>query len=200
VAANVRLEKEPCHSRAEGSKHVDRRPLAGSNLRSLRAIELPYLHMPGPIFQADLRELAIVRIPLLIYPPGNWVMQPNLTSLSLDGPPLSQSGADLRHFARSSSMKRRTHLVVGRLDERGSMELMMAIGASVCFPSLLSLTLSSLALVGSHQNSVLPCLRSKVLRLRTSIPHPSAYSFTAISPSSPFSGPFLPRRGLFHSR
>ncbi|KAJ7253617.1 hypothetical protein C8J57DRAFT_1348612 [Mycena rebaudengoi] len=90
-------------------------------------------------------------------------------------------------------MKRRTHLVVGRLDERGSMELMMAIGASVCFPSLLSLTLSSLALVGSHQNSVLLCLRSKVLRLRTSIPHPSAYSFTAISPSSPFSGPFLSR-------
>ncbi|KAJ7273841.1 hypothetical protein C8J57DRAFT_1313929 [Mycena rebaudengoi] len=124
--------------------YSDRQPLAGSNLRSLRAIELSYLHMPGHIFQTDLRELTIVRIPFLIYPPGNWVMQLNFTSPSLDGPPLSQFGADLRHFSRSFSMKRLTHLVV-------------------------------------------------VLRLRTSIPHPSAYSFTAISPFSPLSGPFLSR-------
>jgi hypothetical protein len=45
-------------------------------------------------------------------------------------------------------MKRLMRLEVARLDERGSAELMTAIGAPVRFPSLLSVTLSSLALVG----------------------------------------------------
>ncbi|KAJ7273793.1 hypothetical protein C8J57DRAFT_1313798 [Mycena rebaudengoi] len=156
VAANVKLEKAPLlaviHVQKALYMYSDRRPLAGSNLRSLRAIELPRLQLPGPILQTDLEELVIIRTPLPSYPhpPGNYVVQLNLTSLTLDDLPasLSQTGKGLRHFFRSFSMKRLARLEVARLDERGSAELMTAIGAPVRFPSLLSLTLRSLTLVG----------------------------------------------------
>ncbi|KAJ7273993.1 hypothetical protein C8J57DRAFT_1314153 [Mycena rebaudengoi] len=154
-AANVKLEKAPplavIHVQKALYMFSDRRPLAGSNLRSLRAIELPHLQLPGPILQTDLEELVIVRIPLPFYTnPPNYVTQLNLTSLTLDDLPLSLSQTDtgLRRLFWSFSMKRLTRLEVARLDERGSAELMTAIGAPVRFPSLLSVTLSSLALVG----------------------------------------------------
>ncbi|KAJ7273977.1 hypothetical protein C8J57DRAFT_1314123, partial [Mycena rebaudengoi] len=182
----------------------DRRPLAGSNLRSLRAIELPHLQLPGPILQTGLEELVIVRTPLPFYAnPPNYVTQLlNLTSLTLDDLPLSlsQTGTGLRRFFRSFSMKRLTRLEVARLDERGSAELMTAIGAPRPFP-LSTLLDAQLARIGGNHTGILSyhaCARKYCASRRQSRTHPLTSSWKSLHlPYSPV--PFYRRRGLSHS-
>ncbi|KAJ7253468.1 hypothetical protein C8J57DRAFT_625168 [Mycena rebaudengoi] len=147
----------------------DLRGHKGSELRSARLVEVPILCIPSNLMQ-DLQDLATVRTSLPSFLLGPLPRQLNLTSLILDEP--LESRKFLRSFFGHFKMPRLNRLEVARLDEESSFQFINVVNTRVHLPSLRSLTLTSLALVGIEPGfcQAMPAL--EVLALRDVDPEP----------------------------